>query len=308
VEVAAMMQVDRIPLPLDPQGRMDEAAWHALRAVDLTASDVGAVMQVGQRSTALSVYLKKAGLAAPDQGTKYTRRGHILEPVVAAELETEWTGCAVIKADVYLRGRDPDDPHLRIGATKDYDVVTPTERWVLEIKTVAPMWFRRWWRHGRAIRPPLDNLLQLRTQMMLDDSDAGVLACLVCDDAADIHKFRVERVARAEDAIRRRVSAFWRAFDEGRLPPMEYGREAANLDRLRKAKSTTPPMVDHPDLAELADRYTLRAREAREAAEELRELSDRIREITQGHPAVLLPDARRVTITARNIKVTTCHP
>lgn len=305
-----MMQVDRIPLPLDAQGRTDETAWHALRADDLTASDIGAVMQVGQRSTALSVYLKKAGLAAPDAGTKYTRRGHILEPVVAAELADRWPGCVVLKADVYLRGRDPDDPHLRIGATKDYDIVRPDAREVLEIKTVAPMWFRRWWRDGRTVRPPLDNLLQVRTQMMLDDADAGVLACLVCDDAADIHAFRVERIARAEDTIRRRVSAFWRAFDEGRLPPMQYGREAANLDRLKKAKTATPPMLDDPALAELADRHTLRAREVREALAELREIEDRMREAMAGAPAVLLPDARRVTVThhqGRRIKVTPCH-
>lgn len=295
-----MMQLERIPLPVDAHGRRDETAWHALRAADYTASDMGALFGVGQRSTALSVYLSKAqGITG--KGSKYTRRGHILEPVVAAELALErWPGAEITPADVYLRARDPADPCLRIGATKDYDLRRAGERCVLEIKTVAPRWFRRWWGRGRAIVPPLDNVLQVRTQMMLDDADAGILACLVCDDGAEIHTFRIERNARIEAAICRRVALFWAAFDAGIWPRLEFGREAKALDLVRRTARTPPPMIAAPRIVEAADRHMEILRLEREIKAEKAAIEDEIRAAMGDNSVAVLPNG--ITLRAGSYK------
>lgn len=301
-----MMQVERIPLPVDRHGYRDETAWHALRAADYTASEMGALFGVGQRSTALSVYVRKAGLATADKGSKYTRRGHILEPVVAAELERRWPNLAIAPADVYLRGRDPDAPHLRLGATKDFDMTGDGRRRPLEIKTVAPRWFRRWWRGpGGKVTPPLDHILQLRTQMLLDDADGGVLACLVCDDAADIFAFRIERNPRIEAEICRRVCLFWEAFDAGRWPRLQYGREAKALDAIRRQTHTPPPLAAAPRLAELATLHTAELCAEAEAKRRRLALEDEIRELMAAEAVVLLPDARRITVGPKTrVKIT----
>lgn len=293
------MQVERIPLPRDDRGELDEQAWHALRRVDYTASDMGALFGVSPRSTALGIYVAKAGRAAPDRDTKYARRGHILEPVVAYELELRWPDAKIRKADVYLRGRDPSDEHLRIGATCDYSLDRGGEQGPLEIKTIAPQWFLRTWRRWQRkgpIAPPLDNLLQLRTQIMLEGADHGTIAGLVCNDAADIHVFRVERDAKIEAAICRRVSAFWAAYEAGIMPRLQYGREAANLDRLARTTECPPPIVHDDRLAELADQHTALARGIAEAQRELAAVEDEMRERLAERAVVMLPDTRRVSV------------
>lgn len=294
-----MIVRERVPLPRDARGELDEPAWHALRKVVLTASDMGALFNVSPRSTALSVYLDKAGLAANDPGTKFTRRGHILEPIVAHELGLRWSDAAIVKADVFLRGHDPDDAGLRIGATCDYTLMRGDDIGPLEIKTIAPSWFVRTWRGGRTrgpISPPIDNLLQLRTQILLEDADHGTIAGLVCNDSADIHAFRVDRDPKIDAMICRRVSIFWHAFDAGVLPTLRLGREAANLDRLPRETSYPPPIAHDPRLSELADRHSDLARTVREAQRELAVIEDEMRQLLDGQAVVLLPDARRVSV------------
>ena len=303
------MQVERIPLPTNAAGQRDEAAWHRLRAEDYTASEMGALFGVGQRSTALQVYVRKARLL-PDKGpSTYSDRGHVLEPVVADRLtRRKWPGAVIRPADVYLRGRDPDDPHLRVGATKDYDLELRGERLVLEIKTVAPRWFRQWWRGGGrwAPRPPDDVVMQVRTQTMLEDADAGMIAVLVCDDAADILTFRVDRRPKIEAEIRRRVSEFWAAYEAGRLPRLEFGREAAALDALRRQLRTPTPVLADQRLAALATQHQAAARARAEADRQLARLEDEIRVLMGDNSVVLLPDARRVTVAPgakRRVKI-----
>lgn len=304
------MIVERIPLPTNAAGDRDEVAWHRLRAEDLTASDMGALFGVSQRSTALGIFVRKAGLGAPEGDTRFTRRGHILEPVVAHELRHRWPDATITLADVYLRGRDPAQPHLRVGATKDYDLERRGDRATLEIKTVAPGWFRRWWRGGgvKPITPPLDYVFQVRTQAMLDDADFGVLAALVCDDAAPIYTFRIERVPRIERLIQRRVAAFWAAFEAGVMPRLEFGREAKALDQLRRQTRVPPPVLTSPRLAALASAHTERVRSVAEATREIAEIEDEIRALMTDNSAVLLPDARRISVgkyaSGRRVKIT----
>lgn len=290
------MQVERIPLPRDTRGRFDEAAWHRLRREDFTASNIGALFGVSLRKTALAIYIDKAGRAAADAPSKFSRRGHILEPVVADELLHRWPDSQIEKCEVYLRGRDQDDPHLRVGSTNDYELRRGGRRGPLEIKTMAPDWARRHCQRGQKFVPTTEHVLQVRTQAMLDGADEGTLAVLVCNDSADIHTFTIERDARIEAAIRRRVSIFWRAYDAGRLPPLEFGREAANLDRLPRRNVQPPPLVDDPRLAELADRHGALVRELADCQRELAASEDEMRSIMGENAAVLLPDARRVSV------------
>lgn len=105
-------------MPRTAEGRLDEDAWHALRREDVTASDVGALFQVHQRTTALGLYADKTqGPAGGD--SQAARRGRVLEHFVAAELALRWGDAAAVeKAADYLRGRDPADEHMRVGSAR----------------------------------------------------------------------------------------------------------------------------------------------------------------------------------------------
>lgn len=289
-----MMQVERIPLPRTAEWRLDEPAWHALRREDVTASDLGALFRVHQRTTALGLYVDKTqGPAGGD--TPAARRGRVLEPFVASELALRWgSAAAVEKADEYLRGRDPADEHLRIGATPDYYVEREGRRATLEIKTVNAIKFRRTWIRGGRPEPPLDYVFQARAQAMLAGTDEGMLAALVCDESEEILTWSIERIPRVEEAIRRRVSIFWRAVAAGTYPMLELGREATAFDRMPRSYAAVTPMIGDARASALATRHQERVAQIAEAQRELREIEDELRGMMAGAAAVILPDARRV--------------
>lgn len=287
------MIVERITLPRTAEGRLDEDAWHALRREDVTASDLGALFQVHQRTTALGLYVDKT--QGPARGdTQAARRGRLLEPYVAAELALRWPDAEVVKSDEYLRGRDPADEHLRIGATPDYVVTRDGRRATLEIKTVNAVKFRRTWIRASRPEPPLDYVFQARAQAMLAGTDEGMLAALVCDESEEILTWSIERIPRVEEAIRRRVSIFWRAVAAGTYPMLELGREATAFDRMPRSYAAVTPMLGDPRASALATRHQERAAQIAEAQRELREIEDELRGMMDGAAAVILPDARRV--------------
>lgn len=289
-----VMQVDRIELPARADGQRDEAAWLEMRKRDYTASDVGKLWGVGLRGTELGVYLAKAG-AKMDKPSQYTERGHVLEPVVAQRLLRRWPGASITATTVYLRGRDPDDPAMRIGATKDYDLVRGDQLDVLEIKTIAEFWFRRHWLRGGKVVPPDEVVWQVRTQAMLEGCAGGVIAAQVINAREDLHLFYVPRVPELEIQIQQRVAAFWRRFEAGLLPPLRYGHEAKALDAMRREAAASPPMLGDNRLAELATAHATRTRAVAEAEAELKKIEDEIRVLMGTNAVVMLPDARRIT-------------
>jgi len=290
-----MMQVERITLPRTDDGRLDEDAWHALRREDVTASDVGALFQVHQRTTALGLYVDKT--QGPARGdTQAARRGRLLEPYVAAELALRWPDAEVVKSDEYLRGRDPADEHLRIGATPDYVVTRDGRRATLEIKTINAVKFRRTWIRASRPEPPLDYVFQARAQAMLDDADEAVLAALVCDESEEILTWTIERVPRIEEAIRRRVSIFWRNVAAGTFPMLELGHEAAALDRLPRRHHASTPMLGDRRALELVDAHQERTAAIAAAQRELREIEDELRAMMGDAASVIIPDARRIVV------------
>lgn len=299
------MQVERIPLPVDQRGRRDEAAWLQLREPDYTASEMGALWGVGLRKSELAVYLAKAGHKVKASDPRYRRRGHVLEPVVADRLADRLPGATIRAADVYLRGRDQADPHMRVGATKDYDLERGQRRTVLEIKTLAEDWFLRHWRRGREIVPPDEVVWQVRTQAMLDDADDGLIAAQVINAREDLFLFAVPRIERHELEIQRRVSAFWERFSRGQWPRMQYGRETNALDMIPRTAAPVPPLVDD-GLAELADQHARLTRAVADAERDLKAIEDKIRERMSTHAAVRLPDARLITAKSsgrRRVKI-----
>lgn len=135
-----------------------------------------------------------------------------------------------------------------------------------------------------------------RACVRLDDDASRGLADRLSDEAEEILTWTVERVPRVEEAIRRRVSIFWRAVAAGTYPMLELGREAAAFDRLPKRYGAVTPMIGDPRASALASRHQERAAQVAEAQRELREIEDELRGMMAGAAAVILPDARRVVV------------
>ena len=193
---------------------LDRAAWLAMRAKDLTASDLGAAMGVDPYKSRLQLYGEKAGLLTAEAETRIMRRGRWLEPaVVAAIRETHPDWEVGYPLGLYLR-----DPELRLGCTPDAVVSKPNQKgiWNCQLKVVSKTIFDRDWADG----PPLGYQLQTACENMLMEADDGMLAALVIDTySAELMIYPVHRYTIAEERIRDMAKTFWADIAEGRRPP-----------------------------------------------------------------------------------------
>lgn len=206
--------IERIPVT-------DEATWLALRKQFITASDMAALFGAHPFTTVAEIVAHKRGLLPQQEDNTLMRRGRKLESVAASEVREQRETWTVKKADEFLVDRD-----LRLGATPDYYIVDRdrmTYRGILEIKVVSSNVFARDWSDEL---PPLHVLLQLQTQMLLDDSDFGAIGALIIGEREfDCKIYDVPRHKPTEQKIIEAVKRFWADYDAGKTPEFDYARD-----------------------------------------------------------------------------------
>lgn len=195
-----------------------------LRDGDITASEMPALFGLHPYQSMLGLFAKKTGVRMPpDEDSVAKRRGRLLEDAVARAYLEEHPGCKLTKANVYVRA-----PLLRLGASPDFFLVDEHGRkGVSEMKTVAPHVFKK---HYTDQTPPTYHVLQTLVQMMLTDSEVGVLTVLVVDGYRfELHSYNVPRHPSAERRIQDAVAQFWSDIAAGRTPAIDYARDASLL-------------------------------------------------------------------------------
>jgi predicted phage-related endonuclease len=228
--------------------------WFALRAQDLTMSEVGAVAGVDPYATAYEIWARKMGLAAPPEENAAMRLGRWAEPAVACALQEQHPEYQIdYPLNIYVR-----DPDIRLGGTPD---ATGFEhmaaRIVFEFKVISRASFEANWSNG----PPLGYQLQTLGNAMLLEADYGVLAALVLGwQDAELVVHRVERNERAEAGIRSIAASFWAAFDDGHAPVApDYARDADVLRQVFKPDPDKPAPLDLSTDNRLGDMLAMRA-------------------------------------------------
>lgn len=229
--------------------------WLALRAQDLTASDIGAAVGLDPFKTALQLYGEKTGQLMAEPDNNMMRRGRWLEAAVLSAIREEHPDWDVRPAKVYLR-----DSELRLGATPDAIAVTDQPGLTnIQCKVVTPQAYERHW----SPEPPLGYQLQTLCEGLLMDTQQSLLAALVVDTySAELYLHPVPRHAKAEDAVRGIAATFWANMASGRRPAADFKRDAETVAALFP-QSVPEPVLDLsadnrlPDL--LADRAHLKA-------------------------------------------------
>lgn len=195
-----------------------------LRSKDVTGSDIGALFGVHPRKTLRTLFAEKTGvMMPPDKDNIAMRRGRLLEDAVARAFLEEHPGCKLTKANVYIRA-----PLLRFGCTPDYFLIDEQGRkGTAEMKTIAPHIKKRFWTDQT---PPTYVTLQCLAQMMLTNSEIGVVAALEVDGYRfALHTYNIPRHAAAERRIQDGLAQFWSDIDAGREPKFDYARDASLL-------------------------------------------------------------------------------
>lgn len=210
----------------------NEAAWLALRTQDLTSTDVAALFGLSPYKTHFELWHeKKIGEVVRLDENERMKWGRRLEATVAEGIAAD-AGWAVRPMKEYMRL-----PELRIGASFDFRVMTPSGKcvpgvadlddWVnladsdrdahLEIKCVDWLVARNnWTLSGDFIEAPAHIELQVQHQMLVSGLRRAYIGVMVGGNDVRV----IER--EADDGVRRGIMsaarAFWASI-EANIPP-----------------------------------------------------------------------------------------
>jgi predicted phage-related endonuclease len=199
--------------------------WLAMRAMDLTASDVGAAVGVDPYKSRLGLYAEKTAMLMPQADNNAMRRGRWLEAAVLSAIREENPDWDVQPLGYYVR-----DPDLRLGATPDATAATDEIGLTnIQCKVVNRPSYNRDWVDG----PPMNYLLQTLTEGMLLGAHRSIVAALVIDTyTADLFLHPVPRHEAAEARVRAIAAQFWEDVAAGRMPPADEARDAETVAAL----------------------------------------------------------------------------
>jgi hypothetical protein len=225
--IARKSGVERLHVP-------DDAAWHAARAKDITASVAAALLGAHEWTTPFQLYAQKTGLAANDiEDTGPVRRGRLLEPVAVQVLREEHPDWGVR----YNSGPDRfyyRETQSRIGCTPDIEAKDPQRGvGVVQVKSVEASIFSKKWRneHGD-IEPPLFIVIQAIIEATLTGAAWAAVAPIVVGHGVDMPLIDIPLHKGVMNQLRGAVADFWERVDAKRPYHPNYGKDGALIASL----------------------------------------------------------------------------
>lgn len=214
----------------------DEEHWHALRAQDLTSTDIAALFGLSPYATAIDVWHnKRDGVTSSIADNDRMKWGRRLESVVAQGI-AEDQGWFAEPFQEY--GRLPEH---RIGASFDFITGLPLsendERAILEIKTVDALAFRNGWTiEDDFVEAPAHIELQLQHQLLVSGLRVGYIGALIGGNRVELLRREADDGVHA--AILQKAAEFWRSIESGTPPPVVTADDARAY--IRHATSIEP--------------------------------------------------------------------
>ena len=220
----------------------DRASWLKLREKDVTASVAGALFGVHEYMTPYHLWALKSGRIGEDpEESAPMKRGRLLEPVAAqllAETHPEWR---VERGSIYLR-----EASSRIGCTPDALAVDPAREGygIIQFKSVEASIFRRKWMSDDAtIECPLWIAVQASVEAALTGASWACVAPLVVSHGVEMPIVPIPITPGLMDALRDKVSDFWRRIAEQDPYAPDYGRDGELIAGLY-ADATPGKVID----------------------------------------------------------------
>jgi predicted phage-related endonuclease len=221
-------------MPIERRKINDRNEWLEWRRANLNASEIAACFGLHPYMSLAQLVAQKRGIEGlgPDPESALIRRGNALEDDARDEVEKLYPQWEITKNTDYFIALEH-----RLGATPDFLCLNPDRRGfgVLQTKVVANPIFRREWQHDT---PPYYAILQTATEMLLSNAAWGAIAPLVVGDFSfEVPQvYFIERHVGAEDRVYDAAREFWRAFDAGEQPTIDYDRDQKLISLLYPAE------------------------------------------------------------------------
>jgi putative phage-type endonuclease len=195
--------------------------WLDVRQSSIGGSEAATAVGINPYETALSLYLRKLGLAPPVVETPAMRRGKRFEPLIAEDYADE-TGHGFIAEQVFVRS-----PVLGF-MTATLDRVRDDGR-LVELKSVGVRSAHLWGESGSDEVPDF-YLVQAMHQLSVTGMDLIDVAALIAGE--DFRVYPLERDDRIIARIQEREQEFWDRVQRRDPPPIDRARDGAALARL----------------------------------------------------------------------------
>jgi len=278
----------------------DREQWLKWRDEYLNASEIARCYGLDPHHTLAQLVAQKRGVKGlgPDPDNPMIERGNDLEEIAAKKLKRKFPTWDVHKCNSYF----VDQQH-RQGATPDYLVIDParTGMGVAQLKVVAEPVHKANWLDDT---PPYHVILQTMQEMLLTDASWGVIVALVIGNFTyDLHVYPIERHRNAETRLVSTADAFWRAFDAGEDPTLDYERDG-KLIALMYPHETPGKVIDLSTdnaIRELLDQRELLREQAGALEKKLEATDNEIKAKLKDGESFLIP-GWRVTFKAQQRK------
>lgn len=202
----------------------DSPDWHAARAGGIGGSEIAAVLGLSPYESRFSLWHRKAGIVGPQPDSDEKRRGHYLEPAVAAWFADQHPEYAVRTAGTYQHA---DRPWQR--ANPDRLLTVPRgrrHRALLECKTDAEAW--KWGTPGTDQVP-----IYYRTQVIwyLDVLGLDLAHVAVLLGQLEFAEYVVEYNAAEAALLREAAREFLDSIAAGAAPDIDEHAETYRVIR-----------------------------------------------------------------------------
>lgn len=265
----------------------DEAHWHAMRAADLTSTDVAAMFGLSPYKTKFELWHeKKSGEVVRIKDNDRMKWGRRLESAIAYGIaeDREWT--ATPFKDY---GRIPAE---RLGSSFDF-YIAPTRgsmaEAILEIKTVDGLAFQRGWIiEDDYVEAPAHIELQVQHQMLVSGLRRAYIGCLIGGNRIEV----LER--EADDQVHAGIIAaardFWSSISEGREPSPVMPDDAEAVIRMNQHAEPGKLLDARSDaaIAALVARYAELGQQAQVISDERDVVKAELLQAIGDHEKVLL--------------------
>jgi putative phage-type endonuclease len=225
----------------------DRDHWLALRAQDLTSTDVAALFGMSPYRTKFELWHeKRSGTPTPVTQNARMTWGSRLERSIAEGI-AEDNGWTIRHFSEYMR-----DPELRIGSSFDFRIMSEPNAYsetspnvasngfcppdtqtdaILEIKTVDALAFRNGWTvTDDFIEAPAHIELQVQHQLLVSGLSVAYIGVLIGGNDVRILQRKADDGVHA--AIRAKAAEFWRSIADNTPPDPVMPADAAAVIRL----------------------------------------------------------------------------
>ena len=242
-----------------------EEEWLALRAQDVTSTEIAALFNCSPYTTAFELWHSKKNntitALEPNERMKWGTR---LQNSIAQGVGEEqgWTLRAL---DRFMYARVPEH---RIGASFDFSFTAKDgQKGLLEIKNVDGLQFLQGWQEQENgfIEAPLHIEMQVQHQLLVSGHKQAYIGALVGGNRLVLIRREADPAVHA--GIIAKADEFWKSIDAGIPPEPDFAKDADFIRKLYRFAEPGRLLNATEDMGPLVTAYKTASAEAKAAEE-----------------------------------------